>query len=120
MTPREAAAKAIAKLPNAIRIAGFDITLQIVPVLESHALNQWGSFSALTQTIQIQAVMPSVYKVIDTLFHKIHHAICWCYDIQDDDKEERVASLMGTVWLQIYRDNPWLARWVLSELHGEK
>ena len=119
MTPTEAAAAALAKLPGSIRIAGFDIAIRILPVLESVSLNQWGSFSSMAQILTLQAVMPSVCKVADTLFHEMHHAICWAYNVHGDDKEERNAGTMGTAWVQIHRDNPWLARWLLSELHGE-
>lgn len=102
----------LAALPDSVRVAGFDFTIERRHVFESQSLNQWGSFSSIEQKIYIQEVMPSCAKLIDTFWHEISHAIEWAYGIEDGDKEERRVSIYGTAIMTLFRDNPWLAGWL--------
>lgn len=110
--------RAIETLPDYIRIAGFDINLEKWTHQQAAGANRYGEFSSLEQTIRVQIDMPSPYKAVDTVLHEICHAMFWAYGIVDDDKEERVVSALGSGWMAVHRDNPWLAKWLNEALHG--
>jgi hypothetical protein len=77
----------------------------------SHASSAWGNFTPAELTIRIQGDMPSIYKLADTLFHEISHAIWYVYRLSDEDKEERIVGTLATAWTQVLRDNPWILDW---------
>jgi len=106
----------VERLPDVVRVGGFDIRIIKWDDLAAAASQRWGEFSSVEQVIRIQRNMPSRFKAADTLFHEISHAIFWVYGVEDSDKEERVVSAFGSAWMQIHRDNPWLARWLLEVL----
>ena len=112
--------RAIDALPDRIKIGGFDFALVIWTHHQASGASRYGEFSSIEQLIRLQRDMPSPFKAVDTLLHELSHAIFWVYGIHDEDKEERVVGAMGSAWMQIYRDNPWLAKWlneVLSDDH---
>lgn len=66
--------------------------------------------------IRIQENIPQTTKALESLLHEISHAIWWVYRLNDDDKEERIVSVMGMAWTQVYRDNPWLIEWIAESM----
>ncbi len=104
--------KAIDTLPEHIRIAGFDFKLERWTHQQAAGAARYGEFSSIEQTIRIQRDMPSPFKAADTLLHEISHAIFWVYGMNEGDKEERMVSILGTAWMTLHRDNPWLAKWL--------
>ncbi len=99
-------------LPNIIKVAGFDIIMREYQLHRSVSDNNWGRFSANEMLIEIDMTRPSKLHILDTLIHEINHAVYWIYNIYDDDKEERIVSTFAKAWLQIYRDNPDLLRFI--------
>lgn len=104
--------KAIEALPATIRIAGYDFNLEKWTHQQAAGANRYGEFSSLEQTIRIQLDMPSRFKAVDTMLHEISHALFWAYGIADEDKEERIVAALGSAWMALHRDNPWLAKWL--------
>lgn len=117
-TRTAAADRALAKLPETIRIAGYDFTIIRLVALEAASQQKYGAFSSLTQAIEIQWGMPSAQKLVDTFFHEICHGFFWAYGVGKEDSEERIVSMLGTALLTLHRDNPWLAKWVSDTLRG--
>lgn len=117
VTKRTAAAdRALSRLPKTIRIGAFEFDIKRLVALEAGAENRWGSFSGMTQAIEIQWGMPSVHKLVDTLLHEICHGFFWVYGVGKDDTEERIVSVLGSALLALHRDNPWLSAWISSTL----
>jgi len=50
--------------------------------------------------------------VAETLVHEINHAIWHEYNLQDDDREERIVHGFGTGWTQVWIDNPDLIKYI--------
>lgn len=111
-----AADRALAKLPATIRIGSYDYALSRLTAAKANSEQRYGSHSAQTQTIEIQWGMPSVHKLVDILFHEISHGIFSVYGLGKDDPEERIVSMLGTGWMALHRDNPWLSAWISSAL----
>jgi len=104
------------KLPSVVRVAGYDIRIELMSHHQAAGLQRWGEFSSIEQTIRIQREMPSRFKAVDTMLHEINHAIYWAYGIDDEDKEERIVSTFGTAQMTLFRDNPWLTKWIAEAL----
>lgn len=111
-----AADRALAKLPATIRIGAYDFELKRTTALESTAEMRYGTFSSMTQVIEIQWGMPSVYKLVDTFLHEVSHGFFWVYGVGKEDSEERIVSMLGSALLALHRDNPWLSAWISSAL----
>lgn len=115
---RAAGRGAVEMLPDRIVVGPFDL---MIIHMDSHLAGSeqsFGQFRCLEQAIYIQLDMPSPHKAVDTMLHEVGHAIYWAHDIDDEDKEERIVSVMATGWTQVYRNNPWLLSWMGEVLHG--
>lgn len=106
----------IQKLPSKIRVGAFDFVIEKWSEHQAASKSRYGEFSSMDQRIGIQLTFPSPAKAVDTFIHEIMHAIYWAYGIEDDDKEERTVSMLSSGWVQVYRDNPWLADWIRTTL----
>lgn len=104
----------ILDLPKSIRVAAFDITVEEMDSKAATSKARYGEFSSLELKIRIEE--SGNIKTVDTLIHEINHAIYWAYNIEDGDKEERIVSIMATAWTQVYRDNPYLVRFIANRL----
>lgn len=107
---------AVEALPASIRIAGFDFTIEKWTHHQAAGMARYGEFSSIEQVIRVQLDMPTKFKAVDTVFHEISHALFWAYGIADEDKEERVVGALGTAWMSLHRDNPWIVDWVKTAL----
>ena len=109
---------AIDKLPDHITVGPFDIEIVRMDANRSHAEESFGQFRASEQQILIQHDMPTAIKAVDTFIHEVNHAIYWTHNMDDKDEEERIVGTMATAWVQIYRANPWLAKWIDESIRG--
>ncbi len=108
------------KLPvSVVKVGGFDFAIEYMNLHEAAASRRYGECSTIEQLLRFQQEMPSRFKAVDTVLHEIFHAIYWTFGIEDEDKEERIVSALGSAMMQVHRDNPWLAVWINETLHGE-
>lgn len=107
--------KLIVPLPTNIKIAAFDFAVVKWTHKEATAVGRFGECSTFEQVIRLDESLQSI-KLVDTLIHEIGHAIYWAYCIEDGDKEERVVSTMATAWTQVFRDNPYLVKFISNRL----
>lgn len=115
---RSAGRSAVESLPELIVVGPFDIAIQHMDSHLAGSEQSFGQFRAMEQAIYIQVDMPTPQKAVDTMLHEIGHAIYWAYDMDDEDKEERIVATMATGWTTIYRNNPELLSWIGKVLHG--
>ena len=104
------------QLPTSIRVAAFDFTVVNWNPMAAAGSRRYGEFSSMEGVIRVDPQAGDV-KTCDTLLHEIGHAIWWAYNIQDDDKEERIVATTSTAWTQIFRDNPDLLRFIDETLY---
>lgn len=103
------------QLPKTVRVGLYDFRLCLVGSAKAASEKRWGAFSCVEQTVELQRIMPSRYKAVDTFFHEVTHAIFWAYSIDDkEDGEERMVSILGSGLATLHRDNPWITKWVES------
>ena len=102
------------ELPDTIRVGAFDFKLSIKDAEWDKNSDKWGQFSADDQSIFIARSIVNSVRFIDTLLHEINHAIYWTHGIKDEDNEERIVGQFSSAWVQIYRDNPWLLKWLIK------
>lgn len=105
------------KIPESIKVAGLDIEVELMSPREAHAGTEFGHFSSPELIIKIDETLPR-WKMVDTLLHEVGHAIYFIYKIDDDDKEERIVSVQGTAWTQVFRDNPSLIKFISDTARG--
>lgn len=103
---------AVERLPNSIRIGGYDWAIEKWSSHQSASAQRYGECSIIEQTIRVQLDMPTRFKAVDTLMHEVMHAVFWVYGIHDDDKEERIVAALGSATMALHRDNPWLTKWI--------
>jgi hypothetical protein len=108
--------RAIEALPDNVRVGGFDFRIEKWTSHQAAGAHRYGEFSSIEQTIRLQIDMPSAYKAVDTVLHEFCHAMFWTYGVNDEDKEERIVGAMGSGWMALHRDNPWLAKWITESL----
>lgn len=92
------------KLPSKIRVAAFDINIEDWQPHSANSKQRYGEFSSVENVMRIDTSYP--HNTLGTFLHEINHAIWWAYALEDGDTEERIAEVMSTAWIQIYRDNP--------------
>lgn len=106
----------IDKLPKTVRVGGFDIRIELMSTHMAAGMQRYGEFSSIEQMIRLQCEMPSRFQAVSTFLHEVNHAIFWAYGLEDDDKEERIVSTFGTAQMTLFRDNPWLTKWIAEAL----
>ena len=57
--------------------------------------------------------------VADTFLHEILHAVWHEYNLQDDDREERIVHTLATGLTQVMHDNPELLTWLKKQTKGD-
>ena len=57
--------------------------------------------------------------VADTFLHEIMHAVWHEYNLQDDDREERIVHTLATGLTQVMHDNPELLTWLKKQTKGD-
>lgn len=98
-------------LPSSIRVAAFDIEIRQWTAHDGDDRGCFGEFSARQQSIRVdESLKPQ--KLLDTTLHELNHAVWWAYNLDDEDKEERVVATYATAWVQIWRDNPEFLKWM--------
>ena len=107
----------MAKLPNKVKVAAFDIS--IGPLSPEEAVDKWGNFNKRLLRIEMDPNHPSVLQELDTLLHEIFHAVYLLYGLEEEDKEERIVTLMGIGFTQVLRDNPKVLKYI-NEVLTEK
>lgn len=110
----------LSSLPSVVKVACFDIEIEVWTSHRATTESKFGLWSAIEQKIGVDGSIINIYKFLDTLIHEINHAIWWAYGIEDDDKEERVVATMATGWVQIYRDNPGLLKFIQENIRNER
>jgi len=109
------------KLPEKIRVGGFDIKIKEFDSYAAESRQVNGEFSSLDLTMRIDVSM-DIQKILDTFLHELFHAIYYVYGVKDVDNEERTVEGLATGTMQIYRDNPSFLRFVneiTEEMNGE-
>ena len=76
----------------------------------------FGDFNYLLMRIRLDENLKGPV-LVDTLIHELNHAV-WAIGIlkTKEEEEERVCSVMASMWTQIYRDNPKLMAWIKKNL----
>lgn len=100
-------------LPRDVRIAGCDVRLIVKCFEDGDKCGQWIARDA---TIELSVDQTNKAFAVDTLLHELTHAMWKMYGLEKGDSEERIATVMGTAWTQVWRDNPRLLAWVAKAL----
>lgn len=106
------------ELPGSIRLGPFDIELAVRNGEGGDLTKNWGEFSSNRQVINIDRTIADTVRFVEVLVHEITHAIYWAYGVEEQDKQERIVLTLARPWLQIYRDNPWLLKWLTKGTRG--
>ena len=95
-----------------VKIGGMDVEVYLIP-----GDNEvFGDFTYLNNRIRIDKGLKKG-ALVDTLIHEINHAVFAIGRLKSkEEKEERICSVMASVWTQIFRDNPHLMRFIQKEL----
>jgi len=56
---------------------------------------------------------PAVLR--DTLLHEIMHGVYWMFNLEDENKEEKIVSSLATGLLAVFRDNPEVAKFLMEK-----
>lgn len=100
-------------LPKEARILAHDISIRIRMFDDGDKFGHW---IARDMLLELSLDHPSKTAAVDTLLHEMTHAIWSIYGIEKTDTEERIVTVMGAAWTQVWRDNPKLLAWVAKAL----
>jgi hypothetical protein len=107
-------------LPETLRIGAYDWRIYLKPEIKDetgddiagHCVERGFTFEFNTD--------PDIHSnpliAMETVLHEITHAIFSTGHITKGDTEERVCLILGSLWTQIYRDNPKLMQWIVDVL----
>ena len=98
-----------AELPKTIKLGPHDLLICDLPGAQRDGL--LGQFCSKELTIRLDSSQKKSI-LADTLVHEIFHALWWTYHLHDSQGQEHIISVMASVWVQIYRDNPTLVDWL--------
>ena len=95
-----------------VKVGAVDINVFSLP-FDGEA---FGDFNYLLMRIRLDENLKGPV-LVDTLIHELNHAV-WAIGIlkTKEEEEERVCSVMASMWTQIYRDNPKLMAWIKKNL----
>ena len=104
------------KFPDSIRVGYATYSINVFKEGVGEAAGIMGSCDHYDREILIRLDYPN-YEILNTLLHEINHAIFKVYRIDvDEDDEERVVLSFTNAWVQVYRDNPDLLRYMVNAL----
>ena len=107
------------KPPSIIRAGPYDIKITFMEDKEAYAHGIYGHFSQSELTIRVnKALDPMV--LLDTINHEIMHVCFFIGNLDDKDDEEKIVTVMSTIWTQIERDNPKLIAFKQAALKDHK
>ena len=109
-TREKLALRALKELPATMRIGPYTTQIEIGGTMEATGFH--GTYDECRNVLMMSCNQPSVQQAVDTLIHEITHGIYRVACLQAGDDEERVVSVLATGWLQVYKDNPWLIKWI--------
>jgi hypothetical protein len=98
--------------PQTLRIGPYDIKVINWDRLAASASERLGEFSSMELCIRVDFASYSPLFSAGVLLHEINHALYWHYGVDDKDGEERICGMMANGWLQVWRDNPSLLKWI--------
>jgi len=102
------------KRPKSLRVGPFDIA--IVPMHEIHQATDLGNYAYDKHEIRLLDSYVNKKLEAEVLLHEVLHAVYSIYNIKDDDREERIVSIMATGLAQVLRDNRPFADWLRGSL----
>lgn len=102
-------------LPSEIKIGCHVYEIRQVSVELSNARNVHGRCLPNINVIEISAGL-NRGQALEVLLHELLHAICYVYVIKDEDKEERIVSILGTALACLFQDNPSLTTLYIPQL----
>lgn len=76
---------------------------------------RYGECDHYERVIRIDDALDST-KSANTLLHELFHAIWTTYALENDDKEERVVTVLSNGLAQVWRDNPDLVKFLNKSL----
>lgn len=113
---RQLARSCIMKLPDTLRVAGYEVDIVKWDAVAAGAGNSYGTFTSAKLEIGICQDLPNPMKAAYTFLHEVMHAVWFVYGILENDEEERVVTLMSLGWTAVHADNPWLSGWIQDTL----
>ena len=98
--------------PTSIKIGPHYFKIERWEHTASTTHQQYGQCSVSEKTLRVDRMLEGTWHWLETMIHEINHAVYWVYDIEDEDKEERVVAAFSTAWTSIYQDNPELVTFI--------
>ena len=106
------------KVPDLIKIGYAVYTVEPFKEGVGEAKRRLGECNHHTKIIHMRFDVPN-YEILNTLIHEIYHAIFQVYVIDSEDAEERIVTTLTNGWIQVYRDNPELIKFITKMLKGK-
>jgi len=108
--------RVVEALPRSIRIGPHDFTIDKWHATTAAGARRYGECSTAELSIRIQLDMASPSRAVETFVHELLHAMYAAADLRDSDNEERVCGALSAMFVQVLRDNRWLAEWMTRSL----
>jgi hypothetical protein len=90
---------------DTVRISHYTFKIERVKGKALGAAGVYGMCSKDKQVIYMDTTATDSVQ-LDTLLHEILHGIWWTGALEDEDKEERIVSVLATGLVQVFKDNP--------------
>jgi hypothetical protein len=90
---------------DTVRISHYDFKIERVKGKTMAANEVFGLCDKNKQVIYMDTTATDSVQ-LDTLLHEILHGIWWTGALEDEDKEERIVSVLATGLVQVFKDNP--------------
>lgn len=103
--------KFLSALPNTIKVGPYtwNIVLRELPEL-------WGQTDMDSLSIFLRPEMPSRELAVTTLLHELYHVMLMSFDQKHPRTEEAGARAVSSMYVTVFRDNPWLTSWIKKGL----
>ena len=111
-SPRAFAESMVKALPTKVRIGPHDYQIEIWRHAQIVSNDRLGECSHIEATIRVADSFPTAGRAAETFIHECLHGMYYTMDMRDNDDQERVVSSLGKGIIGLFRDNPWLARWI--------
>jgi len=101
---------------SVLKFGAHDVAVEEMDHADSDERGVFGSFKGSRFLIRIQTSGIPARKMAQTALHEILHGIYWLWNVQDDDKEERIVTQLSQGLSAVLRDNPAFAKWLVETL----
>lgn len=101
--------------PTKVKVGWATYKIEVWHPAEAVGARRFGESNPISRVIRVDTSY-SPQQTAETLLHEIIHCVYTMWDLDDEDKEEKIVSQIGTGLTTVWHDNPEVFAWIAENL----